>query len=223
MWAVGSGGNDETIALHFNGRSWKRVRSPNPETSFLNGVVTTSSRNAWAVGTDGGSCSCTKALIEHWNGKSWKVAFNGLSSFQTFLTGVAASSASNAWAVGITHATANISALLHWNGKSWKRVTKGAGLGTANGASTVFGVATTSAKNAWAVGLRGGAKIMRFTGASWKSVSLPAEPGLASSLAAVSARSASNAWAVGSYTDGADNPHAVILHWNGKSWKRVAA
>jgi hypothetical protein len=223
MWAVGSGGNGETIALHWNGKSWKRVRSPNPGTSFLNGVVTTSNNNAWAVGTDGGSCSCTKALIERWNGKTWKVVFNGLSSFQTFLTGVAASSASNAWAVGLTHATVNIAALMHWNGKSWKRVTKGAGFGTANGASTVFGVATTSAKNAWAVGSRGGTKIMRFNGASWKSVPLPAEPGLVSSLAAVAARSASNAWAVGSYTDGADNPHAVILHWNGKSWKRVAA
>ena len=112
VWAVGSGGNDETIALHFNGKAWKRVRSPNPGAAFLNGVVTTSSRNTWAVGTDGGSCSCAKALIEQWNGKSWKVAFNGLSSFQTFLTGAAASSASNAWTVGITHATASCKAAM---------------------------------------------------------------------------------------------------------------
>ena len=224
VWAVGSGGNGETIALHFNGKSWKRVHSPSPGTSFLNGVVTTSSRNAWAVGTDSGSCSCAKAVIERWNGKTWKVAFNGLPSFQTFLAGVAASSASNAWAVGFTHATVNVSALMHWNGKSWKRVTNGAGPGTANGASTVFGVATTSAKNAWAAGSGASrTKIMRFTGTSWKSVPLPAEPGLVSSLAAVTATSVSNAWAVGSYTDGTNTPHAVILHWNGTSWKRVAA
>jgi len=81
----------------------------------------------------------------------------------------------------------------------------------------LFGVAATSATNAWAVGTGSGAKtlILRWNGTSWTQVASPS-PGSGGSLARVAATSASNAWAVG--TAGGK---ALILRWNGTAWKQV--
>ena len=75
-WAVGytnSGGctpECQTAALHWDGRAWKTVSSPDPPAGFLDaflGVVAISRRDAWAVGTtDWGS-----TIIAHWNGRRW--------------------------------------------------------------------------------------------------------------------------------------------------------
>jgi len=75
-WAVGtfiSGpATYDTLIEHWNGHVWSVVDSPNPSatTNFLNGVVTTSATNAWAVGYyyDG---AVYHTLILHWNGHTW--------------------------------------------------------------------------------------------------------------------------------------------------------
>jgi hypothetical protein len=90
--------------LHWNGTAWTRVKSPDPfGWSVLNGVATTSTSNAWAVGFSfpAGPASAALTLIEHWNGTAWRlVASPNPSSTRNVLNGVAATSASNAWAVG---------------------------------------------------------------------------------------------------------------------------
>jgi hypothetical protein len=59
-------------------------------------VAATSTRSAWAVGTDGDS-----TLIMHWNGTSWaRVPSPSPGTTENFLGGVAAASAGNVWAVG---------------------------------------------------------------------------------------------------------------------------
>jgi hypothetical protein len=87
--------------LHWNGKAWKRVKSPDPfGSSVLNGVAATSTRNAWAVGFSING-TADKTLIEHWNGTAWRLVRSAdLSSTRNVLNGVAASSARNAWAVG---------------------------------------------------------------------------------------------------------------------------
>jgi hypothetical protein len=87
----------------------------------------------------------------------------------------------------------------------------------------LFGVAATSASNAWAVGqnyVNGTTIILHWTGAAWTRVSSPTLAG-GSALYAVAATSASDAWAVG----GGDTPpgKTQILHWNGSTWKQVAS
>jgi hypothetical protein len=53
-WAVGTyenGTRQSAIILHWNGRKWAHVATPNPGTSNgLFGVAATSASNAWAVG-----------------------------------------------------------------------------------------------------------------------------------------------------------------------------
>jgi hypothetical protein len=77
-WAVGeTGGGDgptRTLALWWNGTTWKKMPAPSPgATAWLNGVAVTSSRNAWAVGaTSTVNHGRPKTLILRWNGTTWQ-------------------------------------------------------------------------------------------------------------------------------------------------------
>src|SRR5215469_5433346 len=84
----------------------------------------------------------------------------------------------------------------------------------------LFGVAATSARNAWAVGgavNSGKTLILHWNGTVWTHVPSPTPVG-DTELYAVAATSASDAWAVGG---GASPGKTVILHWNGTAWKTV--
>ena len=93
----------------------------------------------------------------------------------------------------------------------------------------LFGVAATSASNAWAVGYeREGSKyqtlIEHWNGSSWQRVPSPNPAGTEhlNQLTDVAAVSASDAWAVGQYFTGTRH-HSLILHWNGSSWRQVTS
>jgi hypothetical protein len=89
----------------------------------------------------------------------------------------------------------------------------------------LFGVAATSADNAWAVGCtdtcgKGGKTlILHWNGVKWSPVTSP-KP-VYGRIGSVAAVSAGNMWAVGYTTTstGADDK-ILILHWNGKTWTR---
>ena len=85
-WAVGEygefGGPGEIIfnqALHWNGKKWSYVITPNPggtaenSASALDAVRCTSATNCWAVGTYGfvGGPEILQNEALHWNGNSW--------------------------------------------------------------------------------------------------------------------------------------------------------
>lgn len=221
-WAVGENGMIE----HWNGASWMVV--PSSTSGSLTGVAATSSANAWAVGP---GLTANHGLILHWNGTAWKQqATPVLPSKIDILNGVAATSARNAWAVGTVGIDLAARALIeHWNGTTWKRTASPVPPGTRY--AVLYGVAATSARNAWAVGTYNirephGSKdltlIEHWNGRSWKRVASP-NPRTSSAgtgLRGVSASSASNAWAVGTY---ADPNRTLTEHWNGTVWKLVAS
>jgi len=155
-WAVGTyvnGGAYRTLTLHWDGKAWTKVPSPNAGSgnNTLLGVAATSATNAWAVGYYAGP-TATRTILEHWDGKSWTMISgpNPGASGST-LSGVAATSASDAWAVGfyVNGTGVSLGLLEHWTGTSWKQVPS-----PSPGSSTNarYGVAATSASNAWAVG-----------------------------------------------------------------------
>jgi hypothetical protein len=85
----------------------------------------------------------------------------------------------------------------------------------------LFGVAATSARNAWAVGgvvTNGKTLILHGNGTTWSRVPSPT-PAPLTELYAVAATSARNAWAVGG--GGGAPGKTIILHWNGTAWKAV--
>ncbi len=97
VWAVGYGSYNPVIqtgsypitwVLHWNGKAWKHVPSPNPgeieaggSDDQLFGAVAVSASNVWAVGmTLGGPLGAglypAGTLAEQWTGKKWKAVRN---------------------------------------------------------------------------------------------------------------------------------------------------
>jgi hypothetical protein len=215
-WAVGSYDNSssdsQSLILHWNGTTWKKVPSPDPSTQFtvLYGVTAMSATNAWAVGTADFS-----PLILHWDGTSWQqVPSPATPAFDT-LYGVAASSATNAWAVGSDSVKGTLS--FHWNGTTWTQTT-----GPSASLDLFTGVAATSATSPWAVGSADNSTLIaRWNGTTWKQVPSPNPTKVqVHAFNGVAATSATNAWAVGhTSTNNGGNEKTLIAHWNGTSWK----
>jgi hypothetical protein len=182
-------------------------------------VTAISASNAWAVGLGGPKDSQT--IIEHWNGKAWKVVRGAVRTGS--LAAVADISASNVWAVGFSGSLRAHHALAeHWNGRTWRR----AGTPDPAGAGGLLGVAMTSARNAWAVSGAAGHEIGtsktvidRWNGRAWRRVSSPNPVPGGAILIGAAATSSKNAWAVGTDTDFTVSFHTVIEHWNGRSWR----
>jgi erythromycin esterase-like protein len=239
-WAVGSvtfdGVTTETLIERWNGRTWRRIASPDPGgapgVSSLAAVAATSPASAWAAGfythvslVNGAS---DRTLIERWNGRAWQQvpSPNPGGLLGSYLLGAAAASASSAWAVGHYADLGGIDQTLieHWDGRTWKRVASPSPGGPTR-SNVLYGVAALSPSSAWAVGAyvsRSGTKtlIERWNGRHWEHVASPSPGGTGSFLYAVAALSPSSAWAVGTYVSGGVD-RTLIEHWDGRAWRRV--
>jgi hypothetical protein len=177
---------------------------------YLSAVSASSSRDAWAVGTQ--TTGTTPSLAEHWDGRTWtRVPVPSLRGQYSGLGSVTDISPSDAWATGRLYDPAQI---LHWNGKAWSRVPI-----PSIGAHGLNTISAASASDIWAAG--SGASL-HWNGRTWTRVPVPVS-GL-HNLNSVKVLSSSNAWAVGSVTVGSsfgDTSADLILHWNGKTWTRV--
>ena len=135
VWAVGDfytnmRGNEHTLVLHWNGKQWSKVPSPNPSPilSGLQAVDTVSSSEAWAVGSAGyvdEHAETVRTITLHWDGAAWSVVPSpNPSAVDNELAGVGATSSSDAWAVGYeqTDDGVNASLTLRWDGTSWSQV-----------------------------------------------------------------------------------------------------
>lgn len=242
-WIVGeshAGRNPvRTLTVHWNGRTWQRVPSPNASgrrtSSFLNAIAATSSSNAWAVGES--NVKNLSTLIEQWNGKSWKLVPSPTPNPKrdfSFLEDVAARTRTDAWAVGfvIVGPGSNSRTLIeHWNGTSWQQVpspsiTNGHGDQVQNG---LGGVTVISPANAWAVGdyIIGSdppqTLIEHWNGKKWSIVPSPDPDGTASpaSLGDIAAISRTDMFAVGALGDVFAPTQTLIARWNGATWQTV--
>jgi len=212
-WAVGGyiNGNAALLnqALHWNGRTWSLVRTPDPggtgaggppappPLNALNGVACTASANCWAVGfyVNGNGASLNQAL--HWNGRTWSRVLTPdpggtRAGANSMLSDVACTASANCWAVGlyVNGNGASLNQALHWNGRTWSRVLTPDPNGTGAGASnTLNGVTCASPANCWAVGsygfIRNGTGVqvnqaLHWNGRTWSLVATPDPAGTAS-------------------------------------------
>lgn len=160
------------------------------------------------------------------------LAADGSGQIAGALNAVAAVSASNAWGVGMTDGYQTL--VEHWDGTAWQHVRSP----SPGGGGHLFAVAVLSARIAWAVGgtaavpqRPGGgpltAVILRWGGSRWRAVPthLRLGPDQVAALQGVAVTSAHNAWAVGYIThilaDGNLTSRALIMRWNGRTWRRV--
>ena len=118
VWAVGykdydnTHGTSSTFTLHWDGKTWSEIPSPNVATGFQNliGVDGAAPNDVWAVGS-----SSLGALAMHWNGTAWTVAPTTMEN--GWFDAVKAFSATNVFAVG-TIGNQPLSA--RWDGTLWR-------------------------------------------------------------------------------------------------------
>ena len=84
--------------------------------------------------------------------------------------------------------------------------------GEAAASNSLFSVAATSDRNAWAVG----SLILHWDGRKW-SIQRAKTAGCRAEFLGVTARSAAAAWAAGTCTS--RGTKAIIDHWDGRQWK----
>ena len=191
-------------AEHWNGHAWRVVATPSPRTSgndILNGAACPTSASCWAVGLSNGGTPALSTLVEHWDGRVWRVVSTP-SPAGSELAGVSCATAIDCWAVGAADAATSFGTARplseQWNGRVWRVQsmpgTSGQALAvTCDRTGTCW--ATMTARNAAVLGLERG---------SWQRVTTPPR----ASYDALTCASAHDCWAV-------DGGGAL---WNGRSW-----
>jgi Holliday junction resolvase len=219
---IGAFSVERTLVVHWNGITWRVVRSPNVGTEMggnrLEDISAVSASNMWAVGSHNG-----RTLIEHWKNGAWHVVKSpNVGVRDNELTGVVAIGPGDVWAVGQYINSGAVRTLtMHWNGRAW-RVVRSPNVGGGNN-YLLGGVSASSSTNVWAVGGRPGSGrwhtlVLHWNGTRWSVVKSP-DAGTDGSVlyGGVEAISPSNVWAVG-YRNG---DRTLILHWNGAAWRVV--
>jgi hypothetical protein len=217
MWAVGhaddtSFGGSLSLALHWNGSSWRRVRTPNStnptDAVVLTGVAAVAPNNVWAVGTftHWDAPYSQRAVIMRWNGTRWRLVRNACGSG---LNKIDARSATDIWAVGGVDTC-------HWDGATWTRFPVAPPI--TQSSPYLFDVAVISATTAWAVGWEAFScgegqvchtgEVQRWNGTAWTQVLDGVHIGYA-----IDAVTASDIWSVG--------PGPEVMHFDGQDWSEV--
>jgi hypothetical protein len=209
-----------------------KVPSPNaisPRTdtaasNIVDAVDATSTTDAWAVGTTVTSTTAS-ALIEHWDGSTWRAMPSPSPGNLSELFSVTAISATSAWAVGMTQdGTGTLVALTEqWDGTQWS-VVPGASLFPNE--NILVSVSAVSASSVWAVGFTeasGGTLTPlaeHWDGSSWN-LSGASAPSSFTELTAVTAISATNVIAVGLFINASGFVQALTERWDGTQWTTV--
>ncbi len=201
VWAVGEFNNAsgffQTLTLHWNGKKWRVVASPNAGTNdnVLNGVTAVSTSDIWAVGDITVTNGIFQTLVEQWNGTQWSVVPSpNPSSTNNVLSAVTAVSTNDVWAVGQTSTQTLVE---QWNGTQWSVVPSPNPMGN----NLLRGVASVSANNIWAVGFEvanGLTLIEHWNGTKWRVVKSP-NPGPSLNIlnGAAADPGSGQTWAVG--------------------------
>jgi len=222
IWAVGDAVTSypiaKTVILHWNGRSWKRVTSPNVANrpNFLAAVRPVSATNVWAVGRYVPSGGGSKTLTLHLTHGHWRIVSspNGSPGSST-LNGVLGTSVASAWAAGeYYNGSTDRTLLLHWNGRKWLKT---ASPNVGGDEDDLYAIGGTSAANIYAVGADYRATgshvlIEHWNGSHWR-VLAGRNPNqgynVFNSVFALSARSI---WAVGITATTTGHNHTLIEH-----------
>lgn len=207
--------------------AWNRTQPSTPQASVIS-IATLPSCQVLAVGNALGPDNFN-SLAVRFGGTRWLPERTAAPGDSSSLNSVAVTSEDNGWAAG-TYASDHVTHALieRWNGTSWVRqpVPEPGG---ARRSTSLFGVAADSATDAWAVGNYRAADghlrtlIEAWNGTAWRQVASPNPGGTGHNdrLTSVTSSSARDAWAVGYYRDATSGGRALVLHWDGNSWRQV--
>ncbi|MEU9065764.1 hypothetical protein AB0D60_02570 [Streptomyces sp. NPDC048306] len=220
-------------------RSWREIPMPAfaDRANQISSIDAVSQEDAWAVGLYEESRGAF--LTQHWDGTEWRVvdapAPDGIRLAGAGLLDVSARTADDVWAVGWlivvdsevpnpnkpggtiqeTHAEAM---LQHWDGEAWHLVPvpDAASLWT-------YSVTALADDDVWVSGytMDDRPAMLHYDGSSWSRVPVPYD-GVNGELTDLEARGPNDVWAAGrKLVDDEDPGHALLAHWDGRSWKQV--
>ena len=213
-WAVGING----VIEHWNGVGWSRVRSAGNYHGLdgcdnFDAVSAVSQKDVYAVGYDTAYCrggnsnypDYPYAIIEHWNGTSWKYV-NPLDSgdfgWNGVFNAVVGVSAKSVWAVGYSTDDNGVNTgtlLQHWNGATWDNVEEDA---VPDKKASLWGLALSSSGSLWAIGDDGGRSFVEENdGSSWHTRGAVHPEGKDTLLGLTAIPGTSKLWAVGKFVE----------------------
>lgn len=187
-WVVGSAasrnfsaGGENSLALtaHWDGHIWSVV--PNPDLhADLNGTVlfdvaALAPNNVWAVGNTSARSKSQLALIEHWDGKVWRVISNpqpqgtaDVTSAASFMS-LSARAPNDLWAAGYYELAGVLHYLVErWDGHTWNVMPAPA---PGKKIAILHQIVAVSDQNVWAIDTDGA--LFHWNGSVWTSSSLP--------------------------------------------------
>jgi hypothetical protein len=143
-WAVGQAADKTTLAKHWDGTHWRRVKTPNSQTpDRLTLVTAISPDDVWAVGE---STQNQHTFTEHWDGRRWALVEDGIATRFAVVAGLSGTTDDDAWLAGYD---AGSVILQHWDGESWQPIQSPA---SAHSEPFLTDVESFSRRDAWAVG-----------------------------------------------------------------------
>jgi hypothetical protein len=185
---------------------WTRQATVNPFTgpgdwNSFNAVTRPATNDGWAGGytINSPTPNRDRILLEHWNGRGWRVqATPAVTGPDNQIQGMASTARNDVWAVGTTGdfigGTTTQPFAMHWNGSAWG-VVPTPGFPSA----ALLAVSARSPDDAWAAGQTdSGGLLEHWNGSAW-SVS-PGAPG-SGGLNGVAVVPHGTVWAVGTSSD----------------------
>ena len=219
-----------TLIEHWDGKRWSVVPSPNRSATgnVLSAVSANSATDVWAVGDSVDQpTTSVQTLVEHFDGKRWKVVpspnpLPKLTLNHNVLSSVQAVSANDVTAVGFLRDAGQqreLTLIEHWNGKKWSVVPSPNQSELPGSLNTLTSVTAVSGTNLYAVGFFGDANtngqdetlVEQFDGKQWSIVASPTK-GLAQQLnGAFALPGSSDVWAAGAYSIPGIDPETGFL------------
>jgi hypothetical protein len=207
-WAFS--GNELTLpptpeAWERNGSRWTRESFPGQTNEEVVAAGATSPADVWAFANIG-----IKSRVLHYNGRRWSVAI----TFQDPIGGADVLGGHDVWVFGWNGVRQQLG-VWHYNGHAWRRVGENIDGGSALSAANVWGFSGTS--------------IDHYNGRTWSSTPIskllpPKAPLTHPLVTGIYAQSAHSVYAVGNGNSNVQNAGGplVVLHYNGRTWRKVA-
>jgi hypothetical protein len=235
----------ETLVLRWDGRSWDRMRTPQPgRNALLHGIEALSPTDVWAVGGLERYDGDEETLVLHYDGRSWsrvaaptpRLAAPYPTGHYARLGGVSASSPDDVWAIGnFGNDDIMRPLVLHWDGSQWTRVRLPASINSpgppripgAQSEHELSGVDALAPDDVWVVGHRMGrgkgsaALLLHYDGTAWHKTRSADLRG-SEWLHGIEAVDSKEVWAVGwRWGQEVGYGFPLALRWDGSTWSTV--
>lgn len=239
IWALGP--RFTMLTSHWDGTRWNNIYAPKASkgVNSLSAIAVAGPKDIWAVGwyfpvtqaqTSEGYSILSFPLIEHWDGTRWRIVSSPHPGAESALFSVSVVGPKDVWAVGsVRERSWDRPLILHLKGTTWKQVKVPSLTSPLSSGAHLTAIKAIKSNDVWAVGTQnidadgfsGETLILHWDGKRWTEM-----PSLGQGrLLSIASASANDVWAVG--FDSNIRRHeafyykTLIIHWDGKRWKRV--